>query len=261
MPQMDAAYRRRDRAESFGSVADLYDRYRPSYPDELVDDLVVLAGGGPVLDIGTGTGKAARLLAARGIDVLGVEVDVLMAEVARRHGLAVEVGSFEAWGDRGRRFRLVTSAQAWHWVDPRLGAPKVARALEPGGAFTPFWNFEEIGDAERDAASEAYREFAPELLPVNAGAGGSDKPQERPYVRDLRAADAFASIETRTYRWQKSYPVEHWVNRVATHSDHIALGPERLARLQEALGRALSAVGPEVHACGGTYLILARAGG
>ena len=72
-----------------------------------------------VLDVGCGTGKAARLLAARGSDVLGVEIDREMAEVARSHGLTVEVASFEGVG-RGTAARSTCwpAAQAWHWVDP-----------------------------------------------------------------------------------------------------------------------------------------------
>ena len=70
----------RSRAESFGSVAVLYDRARPSYPPALIDALT--AGGAPtVLDVGCGTGIAAALLVARGCEVTGVEVDPRMAEI------------------------------------------------------------------------------------------------------------------------------------------------------------------------------------
>ena len=51
---------------------------------------------GRVLDVGCGTGKVARLFLARGCDVLGVEPDPRMADVAESHGIQVEVASFEA---------------------------------------------------------------------------------------------------------------------------------------------------------------------
>ena len=80
----------RARAGSFGMDAEAYDRHRPSYPAVVVD--VLLAGDThAVVDVGCGTGKLGRLLAERGADVVGVEPDERMAEVARRHGLAVEV--------------------------------------------------------------------------------------------------------------------------------------------------------------------------
>ena len=42
MPTEGPVHADRRRAESFGSVAAAYDRYRPSYPDALIDDLVDL---------------------------------------------------------------------------------------------------------------------------------------------------------------------------------------------------------------------------
>jgi SAM-dependent methyltransferase len=118
MPMHD----QRDRAESFGAVAELYDRHRPSYPEELIAALAALRPAS-VLDVGCGTGKASRQLTASGLDVLGVEIDAGMAAVARRSGVEVEVASFELWDERGRTFDLIVSGQAWHWVDPAVGAP------------------------------------------------------------------------------------------------------------------------------------------
>lgn len=61
----------RAHAESFGAVATEYDRARPSYPDELLDEIERLTHrrlcGADVLDVGAGTGIATRLLHARGL--------------------------------------------------------------------------------------------------------------------------------------------------------------------------------------------------
>ena len=43
-------------------------------------------------DVGCGTGLAARLVAERGVKVLGVEPDERMAHVARRHGIEQQLG-------------------------------------------------------------------------------------------------------------------------------------------------------------------------
>jgi predicted TPR repeat methyltransferase len=68
----------RSRAESFGAVARLYDRARPSYPLALIDFLLA-DGARRVLDVGCGTGIAGELFAARGCSVTGVEIDPRMA--------------------------------------------------------------------------------------------------------------------------------------------------------------------------------------
>src|SRR5690349_1659884 len=60
----------RERRLVFGEAADLYDRHRPAYPEQLIDELVGVAGldgRRAVLEVGAGTGKATLMFAARGI--------------------------------------------------------------------------------------------------------------------------------------------------------------------------------------------------
>ena len=109
-------HRRRPRSVRGGSIrSQPYHRCRPRYPDMVIDALL---GPEPsrleVLDVGCGTGIAARPMAERGAKVLGVELAPRMAEVAQRHGIDVEIGAFEEWEAAGRSFDRVTSAQAWH---------------------------------------------------------------------------------------------------------------------------------------------------
>ena len=130
----------RARAESFGSVAADYARLRPAPPAALVDELVALAPS-RVLDVGCGTGKVAGALAARGLSVLGIEIDERMAALAP---VPVELASFEDWDDRGRTFDLITFGDSWHWIDPERGWRKIARVLAPGGTVVRFWNHHEV---------------------------------------------------------------------------------------------------------------------
>jgi 2-polyprenyl-3-methyl-5-hydroxy-6-metoxy-1,4-benzoquinol methylase len=104
-------------------VADQYDRFRPTYPDALIEDLAGLRPA-KVLDVGCGTGKVAVALAERGLSVLGVEVDQQMAKIARGHGIDVQVAAFESWDATGRTFDLITCGDAWHWIDPARGVAK-----------------------------------------------------------------------------------------------------------------------------------------
>ena len=125
-------------AESFGSDAGRYDRTRPRYPDALVERIIAASPGPDILDVGCGTGIAARQFQAAGGKVLGVEPDARMAEFARRTGVEVEVATFEAWDPAGRKFDAVIAGTAWHWVDPVAGAAKAAQVLRPGGRLAPF---------------------------------------------------------------------------------------------------------------------------
>jgi SAM-dependent methyltransferase len=103
MPNMPSARREgapheaRQIAESFGIDPERYDRTRPSYPGGLVDRIVAASSGRDVLDVGCGTGIAARQFQAAGCRVLGVDPDGRLAEFARRRGVEVEVSTFEVW--------------------------------------------------------------------------------------------------------------------------------------------------------------------
>jgi SAM-dependent methyltransferase len=79
---------RRDWAEesrSFDSVADLYDAHRPGYPQELADAILSLTGvqhRGRIPDVGSGTGRATKLFARRGLSLHCIEPGEHLASVA-----------------------------------------------------------------------------------------------------------------------------------------------------------------------------------
>jgi len=125
----------------FNEVPELYDRVRPAYPDELFADLAAITGiesKASVLEVGCGTGQATRSLAALGYSVTAVEPGAGMAALACRRladfgNVKVENSTFEDWDDGGRRFDVVLSASAWHWVDPSVGWRRAHDVLRPGG--------------------------------------------------------------------------------------------------------------------------------
>jgi SAM-dependent methyltransferase len=248
-------FRNRARADAFGSAAAEYDRFRPTYPVELIDDLVQL-GGTDVLDIGCGTGIASRLLSARGLAVIGVEPDARMAEVAQAQGNTVEVATIESWDDAGRTFDLVTAAQSWHWMDPAVAVPKVARVLRPGGWVALFWNHDTLRQPAEDRIDEVYRRVAPELNAYIFRGGMSHKDQ--PYPTPFRESAAFASVSTKRYTTTREDTAEHWLRMVATHSDHMLLAPQKQAELRAATAAAIESLGGRLVSDVDTYLILAR---
>jgi len=234
-------YEDRSRAESFGAIAELYDRVRPSYPRALVDALLVDRPR-RVLDVGCGTGIAASLLAARGCEVLGIEIDARMAEVARTRGLDVEVARFERWEPDGRRFELATSAQAWHWIDPVAGAQKAASVLEPGGRLGLFWNFG-LPPAEVSALFEPiYARLAPSLEGYSVLLGGSDARADTA-VAGIATAGQFTAADVETFTWSKTHETAGWLELLQTHSDHQTLPATQRERLLQAIGEAVDSLG------------------
>lgn len=246
----------RERAGSFGSVAEQYDRYRLTYPSELIDDLAGLQPA-KVLDVGCGTGKAAVALAERGLSVLGVEVDERMAQVARRHGVEVQVAAFESWDAAGHTFDLITCGDAWHWIDPARGITKAAEVLNVGGSIARFWTSTVLDEATSAAFDPIYRTYAPEVTPVWHPA--QSVPRVHASSADLfERSVSFSLAEARSYQWERSFGGDEWVGLAATVSDHQHLGAERLTALLEALRLRIDELGGIVHSHHETYVLLAQ---
>ncbi|WP_329134931.1 methyltransferase domain-containing protein [Streptomyces sp. NBC_01476] len=240
----------RTSAQSFGSASEHYDRYRPSPPHALLDDLVALRPV-EVLDVGCGTGKVAVELAGRGIRVLGVEIDERMADLARGHGVPVEVAEFESWDATGRQFGLITCADAWHWIDPVRGSEKAAALLRPRGTLALFWSYYLLDDDVAALFQRVYDEHAPQARthsyePLQA--------QGEPF----ESISAFGPTETRTYRWKDTVSATDWVGLLATFSDHRALTPQQLVTLQAALCKAIEDLGGSVAVSRGVHAAFAQ---
>jgi SAM-dependent methyltransferase len=249
-------FEERRRAESFGNVAELYDRARPSYPPALIDALLVDEPRA-VLDIACGTGIAGALLAARGCDVLGVELDARMAELARARGLTVEVAPFEAWEPAGRSFELAICAQAWHWLQPRAALAKAASALSSGAKLAMFWNF---GDPPAEVAERldpVYAALEPELKGRSVLLGHREGRIEGA-LGAITHEHEFERAQTREFTWTKRYTTAAWLDVLRTHSDHQTLAPERLRRLLDAVAQALDELGGSFELPYTTKLVSAR---
>lgn len=234
----------------FGEDAELYDRARPSYPAELIDDVVALVGSAArALDIGCGTAKATTLLAARGLSGVGVEPHPEMAAIARRHLSAhpkwrVDTAAIEDWAPAPGYvpFDLVTCAQARHWLDPKVRITKAHASLRPGGWLALWWNRPDEDDSlVRRAIDAAYQAHVPELPSRGIGAQGRPRPDD-----DVGEIGFEAPIE-HAYHWSATYTATEWANVLRTQSDHRLLDPARRERLLAAVVAAIANHGGIYH--------------
>lgn len=263
-----------ERRLSFGGVAELYEHARPSYPEELVDEVLAFCGaarGDLALEVGAGTGKATRLFASRGLEIVALEPSVEMAAVARRAcahvpHVTIEQAEFERWPAPETKFALVFSAQAWHWISPDVRYARAHAVLRPGGELAAFWNTPDWESTPlRDELSATYARLAPDL---GAGAGpgpmhpASETRREwwSDWSSELAAAPGFGDSRARVYRWRESYTTASYLRLLRTHSDHILLG-ERVEPLLVGVGEVLDRHGGGLELDYLAALWMARASG
>jgi SAM-dependent methyltransferase len=184
----------RFRTDLYRGTADYYERYRPPYPDAMLDDLVArvgATGGGRLLDLACGTGRLTFPLAARFADVLAIDQEP--DAIARATERAAEreitnvrfvVGRAEDV-DTDDVFDVVTIATAFHRLDrPRI-AERAMGWLRDGGHLALVWSdapWTQTGEwqhALSDCAFEWSRRMDPvERLPEGFAAAMAEQPDE-----------------------------------------------------------------------------------
>jgi len=194
----------------FDEIAAEYDRHRPAYPDNLIDQACRVAGigsGDRVLEVGCGSGQLTRALLARGLHVTAVEPGQNLIALARRNldgAGAVEFvnAQFEDAPLPREQFQAVFSASAFHWVDPEVSWQKAADVLVPGGTLALVQYFglaEPRSEEDQEAVLAALRRVAPDIA------------ANWPAYRDLDAT--LAGVEQRrgnvsqAWAWLGSYDI------------------------------------------------------
>jgi ubiquinone/menaquinone biosynthesis C-methylase UbiE len=192
----------------FDEIAAEYDRHRPTYPDELVDQACQVAGlgsGDHVLEIGCGSGQLTRSLVARGLHVTALEPGTSLIALARQNlDGAGEVefvnAQFEQASLPGERFRAVFCASAFHWVDPEVSWQKAADVLVPGGTLALMSYFglsEPRTRRDQEAVLAAIAKVAPDIA--------ADWPAYRDLDGTLAGAEQRRGNVSRVWAWLGSY--------------------------------------------------------
>jgi ubiquinone/menaquinone biosynthesis C-methylase UbiE len=198
------------RGAAFSAVADVYERTRPTYPDAAVEWLV---GAQPlrVLELGAGTGKLTRSLVARGHTVVATDPSPTMLQELVRAGLGVRtaVAAAENLPFAGQSFEAVVVAQAFHWFDPALALPEMARVLRPEGTLSVVWNV-------RDNSVPWVRRLSALLH-----SSGIDY---EPTVGAIRESALFGDVESTRHRFWQQLDLEGLLGLVRSRSTVALLG-------------------------------------
>ncbi|KAF8334181.1 S-adenosyl-L-methionine-dependent methyltransferase [Cantharellus anzutake] len=183
---------------------DLYDKARPSYPDETLDALFASLPSKDslnVLELGSGTGIFTRaLLTHRSFGPAVRELKAVEPSRGMREAFLKAVsdprvstyeGSFEltrvpdGWAD------LIVIAQAWHWCpDFNKAMFEFSRSLKPEGVVAFIWNME-----DRDSAQWVAQ------------------------VRDLYEAEEMGTPQYRLGLWRQTFDTEGYKKHFATKEE------------------------------------------
>jgi ubiquinone/menaquinone biosynthesis C-methylase UbiE len=132
----------------FGNRVENYAKYRPSYPDKVIDYLQQqchLTDDTPIADIGSGTGIFTKLLLDRGYTVYAVEPNDSMRKEAEKQLKSLSSfhsvnGTAEDTTLNDKIANLIVCAQAFHWFNNAETKAEFKRIAAPFGHVALIWN-------------------------------------------------------------------------------------------------------------------------
>lgn len=232
-------------AQGFSNQADAYARGRPDYPaalDTWLKTTLQLGPGKTVVDLGAGTGKFTRLVAATGASVIAVEpVARMRAQLsAALPAVTALEGSAEAIPLADASADAIVCAQAFHWFANAAAMAEIRRVLRPGGRLGLIWNV-------RDESVDWVARLTAIMTPHEGDA-------PRFYKGDWKRvfpADGFGPLAVASLPYEHRGPAQQViVDRVMSVSFIAALPPAGQdavrAQLQAVIADTPALAGPEV---------------
>jgi SAM-dependent methyltransferase len=132
----------------FSNRAANYVKYRPHYPDEIIDYLKtkkVLKTNSVIADIGSGTGFSSELFLKNGNTVYGIEPNKEMRKAGEiylslfKNFISVN-GSAENTTLKPKSIDIIIAGQAFHWFNFPKAKKEFTRISKPGAFLILIWN-------------------------------------------------------------------------------------------------------------------------
>ena len=210
----------------FDDNAISYDKYRPKYPNELVEELIELSqikARDKILEIGCGTGQITIDFIKRGYEVIAIEKGESLSKIAenkiKEYGIGQIINStFEEW-ESIEKFKLMISAQAFHWIDRERGIDKILKLLEENGSIGLIWNTDESQETEFwRQTNKVYDKY----LPIKKGQKGIGEVIDESWDY-IQTREELGDFERKEYKWEKVYSKEEYLGLMSTFSPQMSM--------------------------------------
>jgi SAM-dependent methyltransferase len=207
---------------TFGAHADAYERARPDWPEQAARWLVP-EGAELVVELGAGTGKLTRAVAALGVEVVAVEPDPRMLAVLRARGLEGVEGSAEAIPFDDGVADAVVAGSSLHWFELDLALPEIHRVLRSGGRFAFGWN-------HRDDRHPAISRMGEAISAAQERRRGL-RWRSRDWPAELTASGLFGDVEKALFEHVLELPRDALRDHLMSYSGVAALDEDERRRV------------------------------
>lgn len=236
------------RAQVFNEIAQIYDEARPGYPRELIEDIIHMANlqdGSSILDIGIGTGQGTIPFADKGYFIHCLEPGEKLIAIAKQNmksyqKVTFDTVTFEEWKLQKQCFDLVISAQAFHWVDRKIGFPKVAQALKENGYIALFWNFT---ISKNTPITESLKEVFQKYIPQDSGKKSSLDSLIKKREKWINDSLCFKNLIKKEYPWSVNHNSEEYINLLKTQTFYQKFNDEEKSNIPNIIEKVFNDYG------------------
>lgn len=248
---------------NFGLTADDYAKYRAGFPDEFFEHVFrdgIVKIGDVLVDLGTGTGTLARGFAARGCNVIGVDISAQLLEQAKdicaQENLEIDFrfAKAEETGLPDETYDVVSAGQCWHWFDRPKAAAEAKRILKhEGRILIAHFDWLPLEGNVVDITEKLIQKYNPAWYDQFGNKTGIYPD----WFRDLGEA-GFVDIQSFSFDLDVPYTADAWRGRIRASSGvGASLPTEEVGRFDSELKSMLAGVEQvEVKSEAGSYLAL-----
>lgn len=198
--------------DNFSDKSDKYAKYRPTYPDELIDFINSLViNKNNVWDCGTGSGQLAEKLSSFFNNVYATDISKQqLGNAIKKDNIFYSLQSAENTNFEDKYFDLITVAQAIHWFDFDRFYFEVERTLRNDGLIAVIgYGLIQIDKKVDEVISDFYKNIV-----------GSYWDKERKYIDENYETIPFPfnEIDTPKFYIKSEWTFEHLLGYFETWS-------------------------------------------
>lgn len=197
----------------FSKQAGIYAKYRPGYPQDLIDYILSFVKERNLAwDAATGNGQAAKLLAPYFSKVEATDISQKqLAQASNDPRIVFSVSPSEKTSFAGHSFDLITVAQAYHWFNFDEFSHEVNRVGKPG-CIIAVWGYGLIHSNEKNLQEE--------ILHFYRDTVGKFWDSERHYVDDEYQTIPFpyAGVQNKRFSIEVNWTIDDFAGYCNTWS-------------------------------------------
>ncbi len=249
---------------TFDLVAKQYEEIRPSYSEDLYNDIFDFSridSNSYSVEVGIGGGQATTPFLEKGVKVQAIEYGENLAKVCQERfskypNFSIVNSKFEDFKTKTDFYDLVYSASAFHWIPEEIGYSKVFSMLKESGTFARFAHhpYKDVANPDLwDAIQSLYSIYFP-----STKAPGKYSEEQAKSRAEIALKYGFSEIEYHLYETTKTYTAKEYVKLLSTYSDHIALEEKVRTEFFTKIEQAINSFGGDLKMLTVTDLQLAK---